>query len=98
MSFFTANDAIFDRLKKAEGLDPVALQNLVNALNKNSYANAVLTTAAQRGDVVFESVDHEVLKNDGAGARFSNDRGTDAFGARQNKFAIQLDKDWFVSH
>jgi len=94
MTTFTANDVIFKPLKDASGLDPAALQNLVNALNRNPYGNATLTAAAQRSDVVFELVRHEDLKGDGA--QFSNDRGTRAFEDRQSKFAIQLDQDWFV--
>jgi hypothetical protein len=96
MKTFTTNDPIFKPVKDVGGLDPAALQNLVNALNQNPYANATLAMAAQRGDVVFELWDHEDLKKDGAGARFSNDRGTREFAEREGRFAIQLDKDWFV--
>ena len=96
MKTFTTNDPIFQPIKDTPGFDPAALQNLVNALNQNPYANTTLAIAAQRGDVVFQLLRHEELVNDGAGARFSNDRGARDFAARENKFAIQLDKDWFV--
>src|ERR1700704_2608070 len=78
------------------GADPAALQNFVNALNQNAYANATFTQAVQRGDFVFELVDHADMANEGAGAFFSNDRGTDAFDKRGGNFAIKLDRDWFV--
>ncbi|MGO4390600.1 hypothetical protein AB4Z46_04505 [Variovorax sp. M-6] len=98
MTTFTINDAIFKPLKEAPGVDPAALQALVNGLNRNPYANATFTQAAQRGDFVFELLPHSTLARKGGGAFFSNDRGTDPFIARGNKFAIQLDKDWFVPH
>ncbi len=96
MTTFTINDEIFKPLKEADGADPAALQNFVNALNQNAYANATFTQAVQRGDFVFELVDHADLAKVGAGALFSNDRGTPEFIARDNQFAIKLDKDWFV--
>ena len=39
-------------MREAAGADPTALQNLVNALNANPYANATFTEAVQRGDFV----------------------------------------------
>ena len=98
MTTFTVNDAIFKPLREMSGADPAALQALVNGLNRNSYANATFTQAVQRGDFVFELVDQAILEQKGGGAFYSNDRGTDAFIDRGGKFAIQLDKDWFVPH
>ena len=37
MSTFTTNDPIFKTLKETHGVDPIALQNLINALNQNTY-------------------------------------------------------------
>jgi len=97
MTTFTINDVIFKPLS-VQGADPAALQNFVNALNQNPYANAVFTQAVQRGDFVFELIDHTTLASKGAGALFSNDRGTKPFIDRESKFAIKLDKDWFMPH
>ena len=94
MTTFTTNDPIFQPLKN--GGDPRALQNLVNALNQNAYANASFAQAVQRGDFVFELVEHGFLARKGATALYSNDRGSSEFVARGNKFAIQLDNDWFI--
>lgn len=99
MTTFTTNDPIFAALREVPGLDPVALQNFINLLNTNPYANAVMSQTAQRGDTVIELATPAELAakgvNAGAGL-YTNDRGTQDFVDRGDKFAIVLNKDWFV--
>jgi len=98
MTTFTTSDAIFSLLTRDDTVDRTALQNLVNAFNQNAYSNAVLTAAVLRGDVVFELVTAADLNANNAGAMYSNDRGKDAFVARGDKFAIQLDQNWLKAN
>ncbi|MGJ7611540.1 MULTISPECIES: S8 family serine peptidase [unclassified Variovorax] len=96
MATFTTNDAVFNLLRRAENLDPIALQNFVTALNQNAFGNAGLSAATARGDVVFVLATPAELATAKAGAIFSNDRGTKAFIDRGGKFSIMLDPTWFV--
>jgi hypothetical protein len=61
------------------------------------FTRSATSTVADRGDAVFELVEHNRLKENSAGAQFSNDRGTDAFARRGNVFGMQLDETWFIS-
>ncbi|WP_422088159.1 calcium-binding protein [Variovorax sp.] len=98
MTVFTTSDPIFKVLNESAGVNQAALQNFVNAINQNTYSNAMVTEAVLRGTVVFELVTAERLKENRAGAMYSNDRGSNEYISRGNKFAIQLDEDWFKTN
>ena len=96
MTTFTTSDSIFNRIRLADGLNPTALQNFVNALNQDAYANAQVSAMVGRGDAVFELVSHTRLEENGAAAMYDSGRDSEPFVRRGGKFAIQLDQDWFV--
>ncbi|WP_143684890.1 hypothetical protein, partial [Variovorax sp. KK3] len=90
MTAFTTNDPIFVRIRDTEGVNPVALQNFVNGLNQNSFANAQVTAMVARGDAVFELLPHAELVKRGAAAMYDSDRNAAIVG-RDGKLAVQLD-------
>ena len=96
MTTFTTSDSIFDPIKLAEGVSPTALQNFVNALNEDPYANAQVSAMINRGTAVFEVVPHQTLVEHGAAALYDSGRTSD-FVDRGGKFAVRLDQDWFVN-
>ncbi|WP_143684928.1 hypothetical protein, partial [Variovorax sp. KK3] len=90
MTTFTTNDSIFDRIRSADGANPVALQNFVSALNHDAFANAQVTAMVDRGNAVFELLPHARLLELGAAALYDSDRNA-AVARREGKFAVQLD-------
>jgi hypothetical protein len=97
MQTFSITDPVFTGIRQEQGLNAVAFQNFVNAVNTNPKLNELIQLASYNGDVGIRLVDTAQLTGNGAGAQYQNWRTasttTDYF---NEKYEIQLNKGWFV--
>jgi hypothetical protein len=95
MRTFSINDPVFDGIRQTQGLNAIALQNFVNAVNTNAVVNEMFQVAGYNGDIGIRLVDPVQLN--GNGAQYQPFKTTSTANDYFNdKYEIQLSKSWFV--